>query len=486
MRLDRIVKGGTVVTPSGTFVGDVGIAGETIAALGADLDAPGAEVIDASGHLVLPGVLDVHVHLELPFCGSVSADDYRTGTRAGARGGVTTVIDFAIPGPGESLGDAVDAWMRKAEGKSLIDYTFHVCITRWDDHRDQIAGMVARGFPTFKEFMIYASEGWQSDDRALFGTLEQMRAHGAMLLVHAESARVLDELIARHHTPELMAEHGARLHAITRPNVIEAEAIERAVRWSETTGGQLYIVHMSTAEGADLVRAAQARGVPVLAETCVQYLVLDDSVFDRPDGHLFACCPQLKKPADVERLWRGLRQGEVSVISTDTCTFTRAQKATWEGDWTKIPMGLPGLETLLPLAYTHGVLGGRLSLETLCRKLSTDPARIMGLAPRKGAIAIGADADLAIIHPTATRVVDPATMETNADWSPFAGRELAGFARTTISRGEVIVDDYRVVGREGRGQWLPRRSAGLRAPPVGRSSSEAVDVATVGTTAVHA
>ena len=463
MRFDRVVKGGNVVTPGGTFTGDVGIQGEKIAALGVDLDAKGADVIDAKGHHVIPGVLDVHVHLELPFCGTVSADDYRTGTRAGARGGVTTVIDFAIPSATGTLADAADTWMKKAKDKSLIDYTFHICITRWNDHKDQIAGMVQRGFTTFKEFMIYESEGWQSDDRALFGTLEKMKELGAMLLVHAESSRVLDELIARHHTPELMKQHGAVLHAMTRPNFVEAEAIQRVVQWSEATGGQLYIVHMSTAEGTDIIRAAQARGVPVIAETCVQYLVLDDSVFAEEDGHLFACCPQLKKPADSARLWKGLRSGEVSVISTDTCTFTRAQKAMWEGDWTKIPMGMPGLETLMPLTYTKGVLEGRLTLDEMCRKLSTNPARIMGLAPRKGAIQIGADADLAIIHPTRTHTVNPDEMETNADWSPFEGWDLAGFSRTTLSRGEVIVDDYKVVGTEGRGQWLPRTTAGLAA-----------------------
>ena len=465
MTFDTIIKGGSVVTPAGTVEADVGIRGEKIAAIGAGLDANGAKVIDAGGHYVLPGVLDVHVHLALPFCGTVSADDYLTGTRAGARGGVTTLIDFAIPYAGESLSEAVDNWHRKAEGKALIDYTFHVCITRWDEHKDQIRDMVDRGFSTFKEFMIYESEGWQSDDRAMFGTLEKMREYGAMLLVHAESSRVLDELIARNHTPEQMARYGARLHPMTRPNFIEAEAIQRAVTWSEVTGGQLYIVHMSTAEGADIVKAAQARGVPVLAETCVQYLVLDDSVFEGEDGHLFACCPQIKKPKDVERLWRGLRDGEVSVVSTDTCTFTREQKAMWEGDWTKIPMGLPGLETLLPLVYTHGVLGGRITLEELAMKLSTNPARIMGLAPRKGAVQVGADADLAIIHPTRRLTVDPATMETNADWSPYEGWELAGFSRTTLSRGEVIVDDYRVVGEAGRGQWLPRKTAGLRPAP---------------------
>jgi dihydropyrimidinase len=455
-RFDTVIKSGNVVTPAGSFAGDVGIVGEKIAALGVNLDTDGARVIDAAGHHVIPGVLDVHVHLELPFCGTVSADDYVSGTRAGARGGVTTVIDFAIPPAGGSLSDAADMWMRKAEGKSLIDYTFHICITRYNDHKDQIKDMVKRGFTTFKEFMIYESEGWQSDDRALFGTLEQMREHGAMLLVHAESSRVLDELIARHHTPAMMKQFGARLHPMTRPNFVEAEAIQRVTQWCEATGGRLYIVHMSTGEGADIIRAAQARGVPVLAETCVQYLVLDDSVFEREDGHLFACCPQLKKPKDVERLWNGLRHGEVSVISTDTCTFTREQKAMWEGDWTKIPMGMPGLETLMPLTYTNGVLGGRLKLEDMCMKLSTNPAKIMGLYPRKGAIQIGADADLAIIHPESRLTVSPSTMETNADWSPYEGWQLAGFARTTLSRGETIVDDYKVVGKSGRGQWLPR------------------------------
>ena len=462
MSFDSVIKGGNVVTPSGSFIGDLGIVGEHIVALAEELDSTGARVIDAVGHHVLPGAIDVHVHLELPFCGTVSADDYRSGTRAAARGGVTTVIDFAIPPAGGSLNDAADIWMQKAKGKSLIDYTFHICITRWAEQRDQIAGMVARGFTTFKEFMIYESEGWQSDDRALFGTLEQMREHGTMLLVHAESARVLDELIARHHTPALMKEYGARLHAMTRPNFIESEAIQRAVQWSEVTGGQLYIVHMTTAEGTDIIRAAQTRGVPVLAETCVQYLVLDDSVFARDDGHLFACCPQLKQPRDSARLWDGLRRGEVSVISTDTCTFTREQKAMWKGDWTKIPMGLPGLETLLPLTYTRGVLEGRLTLEEMCLKLSTNPARIMGLDPRKGAIRVGADADIAIIHPTRTHTVSPSTLETNADWSPYDGWELAGFSRTTLSRGDVIVDDYTVVGREGRGRWLPRTRAGLQ------------------------
>ncbi|MBX3728055.1 MAG: dihydropyrimidinase [Candidatus Sumerlaeia bacterium] len=468
MRLDKIIKGGTVVTAEGQVKADVGISGEKIAAIGASLPTGDAKVIDARGHYVLPGVLDVHVHLELPFCGTTSSDDYRSGGRAGARGGVTTLIDFAIPyrkknGKGyETLSEAADNWMKRAEGKALIDYTFHICVTNYDQHKDEIEGMVRRGFPTFKEFMIYESEGWQSDDRAIFGTLERMRDLDAMLLIHAESSRVLDELIARHHTSKLMKKYGARLHGMSRPNFIEAEAIQRATAWCEATGGQLYIVHMSTAEGTEIVRAAQDRGVPVIAETCAQYLVLDDSVFRGKDGHLFACCPQLKKPADQERLWQGLQSGEVSVVSTDTCSFTRKQKAMWKGDWTKIPMGMPGLETLMPVVYTHGVLGGRLTVEDMVAVLSTNPAKIMGLYPRKGAVQVGSDADLAIIHPKKATKVDWKKMETNTDWSPFQGWQLAGFARTTVSRGEVIVDDYKVVGKAGRGQWLPRRTAGLR------------------------
>jgi dihydropyrimidinase len=270
----------------------------------------------------------------------------------------------------------------------------------------------------------------------------------------------LDELIERHHTPELMARYGAMLHAITRPNFIEAEAIQRVVTWSEATGGCLYVVHMSTAEGTDIIKSAQHRGVNVYAETCAQYLVLDDSVFDRPDGHLYACCPQVKKQTDQLRLWRGLVDGEVSVISTDTCSFSREQKNRWNGDWTKIPMGLPGLETLIPIVYTHGVLDGRISLERFVETCSSNPAKLMGLYPRKGVLAAGSDADIVILDPTQRLKVDPLTMEGGADWSPYFGWELAGFAEHTFVRGRQIVDNYRCIATDGTGVWLPRETPG--------------------------
>lgn len=458
MKLDTIIRGGTLVTADQTFKADVGIAGERIAALGADLakSSPGARVIDAAGRYVIPGGLDVHVHLALPFCGTVSADDYDSGTRAGACGGVTTLIDFAIPYGDETLHQAIENWHKRADGKACIDYAFHVAITKWGRHSKEIKPLVKKGYPTFKQFMIYEKEGWQSDDAALYGALELLRDLGGMLLVHAESSRVLDLLIERHHTPQHMKKHGAHLHVMTRPNFVEAEAIERVIHWTRVTGGKAFIVHMSTAEGVDLIKRAAADGVDIVAETCAQYLVLDDSVFKGKDGHLFGTCPQLKKKADQERLWAGLAAGEVCNVSTDTCTFTRKQKAMWNGDWTKIPMGMPGLETLLPLVYTHGVRKGRLTVNQFVDRCCTNPAKVMGLFPRKGALAVGSDADIAVIHPTKTRKVDYRKMQTNCDWSPFQGWDLAGFAEHTFSRGAHIVRDYTFVGRNGHGRWLAR------------------------------
>lgn len=472
MMYDTIIANGTVVNADELKKADVAIRGEKIVQVGKGLAKKalaeqraggpnGTRIIDADGCYVIPGGIDVHVHLELPFCGTVSADDYDSGTKAAARGGVTTVIDFAIPYGDDSLHDALEKWKKKAAGKACVDYTFHIAVTKWDRHKHEMQEMVDAGLPTFKQFMIYAREGWQADDAAIFGALEKCRELDAMLLIHAESSRVLDELIERHHNEDEMKRLGARLHAITRPNFIEAEAIQRAVTWAEAAGGRLYVVHMSTAEGTDIIRRAHKRGLDnVFAETCAQYLVLDDSLFAKPDGHLYACCPQIKKKADQKRLWQGLSDGDVCAVSTDTCTFTREQKAMWNGDWTKIPMGLPGLETLLPIVYTHGVRKDRLDMREFVNLVSTNPARIMGLYPTKGVIAKGADADIAIIHPKRKFRVDCEQLETNCDWSPYQGWDLAGFARTTLSRGKVIVDDYTFCGQNGWGRLLTRKSAG--------------------------
>jgi len=432
-------------------------------AIGQDLartHAAGVQVIDAHGRYVLPGGVDAHVHLALPFCGTVSSDDYDSGTRAAARGGVTTLIDFAIPYGKETLRQALDNWHGRAEGKACIDYSFHLAITNWQRQRKDVKKMINKGVPTFKQFMIYEKEGWQSDDAAMYGALETLRDLGGMLCVHAESSRVLDMLIDRHHNRADMKKYGAYLHTMTRPNFIEAEAIQRAIQWAKATGGRLFIVHMSTAEGANLVKRAQEEGVRVLAETCAHYLALDDSVFATKDGHLYATCPQVKKRRDQMRLWEGLKNGEVCSVSTDTCTFGRKQKARWKGDWTKIPMGMPGLETLLPVVYTRGVLKRRLTVNEFVDKCCTAPAKIMGLFPRKGALLVGSDADITIIHPSIKKKVNWRSMETNCDWSPFQGWELAGFAEHTFSRGQRIVKDYKFVGRNGHGRFIPRADPG--------------------------
>lgn len=463
MKFDTIITGGTVFTSKKKLKADIGIKGEKIAAVKPGLAGTcrnGAKIIDASGRYVIPAGVDVHVHLELPFCGTVSSDDYDSGTRAAACGGITTVIDFAIPYGKETLKQAVDNWMRRAKGKACVDYAFHLAITNWERQAKELPAMIRRGIPTFKEFMIYEKEGWQSDDAALLGALETCQELGGMLMVHAESSRVLDALIERHHNRKDMKKYGAWLHAVTRPNYIEAEAVQRAITWSEVSGGPLYIVHMSTSEGADLVKAAQKRGVNVHAETCTQYLVLDESLFKGKDGHLYTCCPQIKRKADRQRLWKGLEDGEVCVVSTDTCTFNRKQKAMWKGDWTKIPMGMPGLETMLPVIYTEGVLKKRLTMNQLVEKCCTNPAKIMGLYPQKGEIAPRSDADIAIIHPTKTTKVDYRKMQTNCDWSPYQGWSLAGFAEHTFCRGAHVVNKYKFTGRNGLGKFLPRKKVG--------------------------
>ena len=267
MKLDTIIQGGRLVTAEATTRADLGIRGEKIVAVGSQLakgSANGARIIDARGRYVIPGGTDVHVHLDLPFCGTVSSDDYDSGTRAAACGGITTLIDFAIPYGKETLQQAVDNWHARAEGKACIDYSFHLAITDWQRQKKDVKKMIERGIPTFKQFMIYEKEGWQSDDAAMYGALEMLRDLGGMLCVHAESSRVLDMLIERHHNPTEIKKYGAYLHTVTRPNFIEAEAIERAIQWTKVSGGRLYIVHMSTGEGADMVKRAQEEGVRVL------------------------------------------------------------------------------------------------------------------------------------------------------------------------------------------------------------------------------
>jgi dihydropyrimidinase len=292
----------------------------------------------------------------------------------------------------------------------------------------------------------------------LFSALSTAKEHDGMIMVHAESEGVLNVLIDKYLKEK--DKWGAYAHTLSRPCYTESEAIQRAIKWSEVTGGKLYVVHMSTGEGADLIKEAKEKGIPVECETCPQYLLLNDEVFKGPEGHLYATCPQIKKPHDSERLWKGIVDGEVPIVATDTCTFDKTQKAMWEGDFTRIPFGMPGVETLVPSVYTFGYREKKFSLNKLVSLIATHPAKLFGLYPQKGTIAVGTDADLAIIDPEKSRTIDYAQMETNCDWSPYQGMQMYGFPDVTLSRGAVVAQNGKFVGELGHGRFVKRARGG--------------------------
>lgn len=458
MKLDLLVKNGTLVTATATYQADIGVQDGKICTLAKDLEpSSSTQVINASNKFVFPGAIDVHVHLQLPFSGTVSADNFENGTKAAAMGGVTTVLDFAIQQKEHSIMEAVKTRRKEADGKVWIDYGLHAAITDWNEETQaEIKQIIDYGIPTFKMFMIYKNEGWMADDGMLFQALEETKKYGGMIGVHAESVFVLDMLIERYAKEK--EKWGAYGHTLSRPDFTESEAVQRAIKWAEVTGGRLYIVHMSAGESAQYVHDAKIRGVDVYAETCPQYLLLDDSVFKGENGHLYATCPQIKKPKDSVRLWQGIISGDISVIATDTCTFDTKQKAMWQGDFRKIPFGLPGVETMFPLMYTEGVGKQRFSINHLIRLASTNPAKLFGMFPQKGTIAIGSDADLVVFDPNKKVTLQAADLQTNCDWSPFEGWKLTGYPNTTISRGKILVSDGKFVGESCHGQFIKRQA----------------------------
>jgi dihydropyrimidinase len=455
--MDLLIINGKVITAEKAIISNIAVDKGKIQAIGGNVRPEAKTVIDARDMLVLPGVIDAHVHFQLPAGGTVTAEDFASGTRAAACGGVTTVIDFAIQKKGQSLMQAVRDRRKEADGKVAVDYALHVVPTDWNKRTKSEIGKIAEaGISSFKMYMIYAKAGLMSDDAAIFSGLEETSKFGAMVTVHAESAGVLDLLVERYHNQADMKRFGAYCHVLSRPNFVEAEAISRAVIWAEATGGKLYIVHLSTSEGLEIVRKAKGRGVRVFAETCPHYLLFEDSIFKTPDGYLYATCPQIKKKTDQDALWQGVSDGTISVIATDNCTFTTKQKGRWRGDFTKIPYGLPGVETLLPLIYSYGVGKGKLSLSKLVELLSVNPARLMGLYPSKGTIQVGSDADLVIFDPNRKVTISHKNLETVCDWSPYEGINLIGYPAITISRGEIVAQNNKYVGQVGHGRYLTR------------------------------
>jgi dihydropyrimidinase len=453
--MDLVIKNATVLSESGVYEAAIGVTDGTIATISSPAAAPDArETLDASGKLVMPGVIDVHVHMELPVSGTVSSDDFASGTVAAAFGGVTTIIDFATQERGESLLKAVDRRRRVAQAGVAIDYGLHCAITDWGPKtRREMKRIVASGVTSFKLFMAYDERGWSADDGMLYEVFEEAASLGAVAGVHAENPRLIRTLTRR---ALATGRKGAYLHALSRPNFTESEAVARAIYLASLSNARIYIFHLSTREGCEVIEEWQARGYPVAAETCPQFLTLTNEIYKRRNGHLYATCPPVRTEEDNRYLWEALENGMVQVVSTDHCAFTRKQKARWRGDFRKIPCGLPGVETLLPVMFTEGFIAGRISSATLVETLCGNPARLFGLYPRKGTIRVGSDADLLIIDPAATKRITAARLHMNCDFSPYQGRDLNGFPMMTILRGKIIQREGRFLGRRGDGVFLER------------------------------
>jgi len=458
--MGRLIQGGKVVSAAGTALADVLIEGETIAAVGAGIDAAGHTVVDAAGMLVLPGGVDVHTHLDMPFGGTTSADDYEWGTRAAAIGGTTTLIDFALQTMGRPMTEAFATWRAKSEGKACIDYGLHMAVTDLgpkDAWLDDVDAMVREGISSFKIFMAYPGV-LMVNDRTIYKLMERTRQLGALVCVHAENGTVIDAIVQE----ALAAGHtGPLYHALTRPAIAEAEAVHRVVALSELAGGaNVYIVHVSCEDAMREVAAARGRGLPVMGETCTQYLVLsieDDMGKPGFEDAKYVFTPPLREKRNQAPLWKALHDDVLQVVSTDHCPFRFGdQKTLGVESFTKIPNGGPGVENRMQLVYEHGVNAGRMTLERFVEVTAEAPAKIFGMYPKKGIVAVGSDADIAIWDPEAEYTIEAATQAMHTDYSIFEGFKVKGNARQVFSRGECIVEGGKFVGRVGRGEYLRR------------------------------
>ncbi len=458
MRFDTVIKNGTVVTATDTYKSDVGITGGRIAAIAESLPAENAgKVIDATGCLVMPGGIDVHTHLDMPFGGTVSADDFETGTIAAAHGGTTTLIDFAIQYKGQTLKQAWDTWMKKAENKAAIDYAFHCIITDLPDARvEEMKDLVREGVSSFKLFMAYPGV-LMLDDASIFRAMTAAGQSGGLICMHAENGGVIDVIVKRALAEGKTA---PKYHALTRPTTAEAEATGRAIALAEMAGAPVYIVHLTCNEALERVREARDRGLPAYAETCPQYLFLSLDNFDAPgfEGAKYVFTPPLREKWHQEKLWQGLAKDDLQVVSTDHCPFCyKEQKELGKGDFTKIPNGGPGIENRLSLVYTGGVHGKRFSANRFVQLVSTAPAKLFGLYPRKGTLAVGSDADVLIFDPNKEETISAKTHHMRVDYSMFEGIKVKGVPRVVLSHGRPVIDGGKFVGRAGLGQFLKRQ-----------------------------
>jgi len=453
-----LIRNGIVITATDLYEGDVFIDGDKIAAIGSSLQMNADRVIDAKRKYVLPGGIDVHTHLDMPFGGATSADDFESGTIAAAHGGTTSIVDFAIQYKGQTLHHAWETWMKKADGKSAIDYGFHMIITDLSDQvEEEMDGLVRQGVTSFKLFMAYPGV-FMLDDASIFRALLRTGKNGGTICMHAENGGVIDVLVKKALAEGKTA---PKHHALTRPARAEGEATHRAIALAEMADVPIYIVHLSAAEALEMVTEARDRGLPAFAETCPQYLFLSYDNYEEPgfDGAKYVMSPPLRPKETQERLWRGLAFNDLQAISTDHCPFCmKEQKTLGRNDFSKIPNGAPGIETRMSLVYDGGVRTGRISLNRFVELTSTSPAKIFGLFPRKGTIAPGSDADIVVFDPEKKVRLSQRTLHMKVDYNPYEGREVLGVTDTVISRGRVIIEGGKFVGRAGSGSFIKRAS----------------------------
>src|ERR1700734_3175716 len=454
-------ENGKVVTAEKTFAADVLVEGETVRDLRAGIDPAGHTVVDATGMLLLPGGIDAHTHLDMPFGGTTSSDDFETGTRAAAIGGTTTIVDFAIQARGTKMRDALDTWWKKAESKACIDYGLHMIVTDLPEAGlEDMGDMVHEGVASFKLFMAYPNV-LMVNDATIFRALQQTAKNGALVCMHAENGSAIDVIVQQ----TLAAGKTAPIyHALSRPTKAEAEAVNRSIALAEIAGVPVYIVHLSSEDALNQVREARDRGLPAFAETCPQYLLL--SIEDQMPGKSFeeatyVFTPPLREKKNQPKLWDGLVTDNLQVVSTDHCPFCFAdQKQLGKDDFSKIPNGGPGVENRLQLLFHFGVNAGKISLQRFVEITSTAPARIFGMYPKKGTIAAGSDADIVLWDPDAEHLISAATHNMRCDFSLFEGWRVKGNARQVYSRGELVADGGRYIAAVGRGQYLRREARG--------------------------
>ena len=451
--MKKLLKGGTVVNADGRQHADVLINGETIEKIAPDLTCDDAEVINVSGKLLFPGFIDAHTHFDLDVCNTTTADDFYTGGRSALRGGTTMVIDFACPNKGETLQYGLDLWHRKADGRTACDYGFHMTIDDWNDGIiAELPAMFEQGISSFKMYMTYPA--MMIGDEAMFKALQKLKELGGIAGVHCENAGVIDALISE---SKAAGELSPEAHPKCRPAILEAEAVSRLLKMAEVADTPVVIVHLSSEAGLREIEAARARGRKVYVETCPHYLLLDDTRYALPDfeGAKYVCAPPLRKPSDNEALWKALENGEIQTVSTDHCSFTLKQKDAGRGDFTKIPGGMPGVETRGVLMYTYGVAAGKISAERMVEVLSEAPAKLYGAFPRKGRIAVGADADIVVYDPVGTTTITAADQVANVDYAPYEGTEISGHIAQVWLRGKLSVEEGKVLEDRG-GQYIPR------------------------------